>query len=466
MVTARRVLAALAATGLIATGVGPLTTAGARPTSALPAHALQRVGSYRHPVGYPPKCNIVCKGNFPYSRWAYPDGYVIAARADGLLEVSRLHLDSATMDIDTIDPATFAITTRHTVRVSGGWTIWDDYLAPDGNLYVLTTHANNSDSDSRDVVAVRKYDAQLTQVGIAKLASGAVSGGVNFAPGSGSPSMTMLGTKLLVNMSRLVYAAAGGEHHEASFAFVVDTSTMTAAATGATYVSHSFNQFVATDGSLSVFLDHGDAYPRALTIDEITGYLTGMPGTCSDCLVRRLEILKFRGSLGSNFTGATANGFAVGPSGALTTGVADPDQHGLDGVHGNRPALMPNAYLISTDLATGNSRFQWLTRNSPNNPKDIVGQPRLVQVATDSYAVLFEERLGKQHLLEYRLVDSAGDVVASRTWHNVHFSAMGQPAVVGDRLFWIGARGDTAMGAGYLYALTIKDPAKPTLVSR
>jgi hypothetical protein len=249
-------------------------------------------------------------------------------------------------------------------------------------------------------------------------------------------------------------------------AFVVDTSTMAAAATAATYASHSFNQFVATDGSLALFLDHGDAYPRALALDEITGYLTGMPGSCADCEVRRLDILKFRGSLGNNFTGATANGFADGPSGALTTGVADPDQHPLDGAHGNEPSLMPNAYLISTDLTTGTSRFQWLTRNAPTNPKDVVGQPRLVQVGTDSFAILFDQRLGRQQLLEYRLVNSAGDVLASRSWHNVQFGALGEPAVAADRIFWVSPKVESHPGSDDLRGLDVTNPMKPTLLSR
>lgn len=464
--TDRHVRTGLATAALVALSIGPVATAATRPAAAaLPAHALQALGSYNAPTGYPPKCNIVCKGNFPYSPWAYADGYVLGARADGLLEVSRLHLNSASMDVDTVDPTTFRITTRHTIRVSGGWKIWGDYLGPDGSLYVLTTHANNDDSNSRDVVAVRKYDAQLHQVGTARLTGGAASGGINSVPGSGSPSMTMLGTKLLVNTSRQVYAAVGGQHHEASLAFVVDTSNMTAAATNATYVSHSFNQFVATDGNLSVFIDHGDAYPRALTLDEITGYLTGMPGSCTTCMVRRIEILKFRGSLGDNFTGATLNGFAVGPSGALTTGVADPDQHGLDGVHGNNVSLMPNAYLISTDLTSGTSKFVWLTRNSPTNTRDVVGQPRLVQVGTDSFAILFSERLGMTRLLQYRLVNSAGAILATKTWRNVNFSPMGQPTVLANRIFWVGAKGETSRGAGYLYGLSVTNPAKPTLLS-
>lgn len=453
--------AALLAAVLAGAATGPTA---ATPRRALPAHALVALGTYGTWAGYPPKCNIVCKGNFPYSPWAYQDGFILAATPDGLLEVSRLQPSSASLVVETIDPASLEVKATHTIRVSGGWKIVSDYLASDGSLYVLTTHANRDDSDARDVIAVRKYDSALHEAGVAKLTSGAVNGGVNFAPGSGSPSMTMLGSKLVVSMSRLLYASVGSGHHEASLAFVVDTSTMTAAATSATYVSHSFNQFVVTNGTLAVFLDHGDAYPRALAVDEITGWLTGMPGTCTTCMVRRFDILKFRGSVDDNFTGATANGFAIGPSGVLTVGVADPDQHGLDGIHGNRPALMPNAYLISTNLTSGSSRFVWLTRNRPTNPRDVVGQPRIAPIGSDRYAILFGERLGRQHLMEYRLVNSAGAVIASQTWRGRQFSAFGPPAVVGNRLFWAGSRNQTAKGAAYLYALDIANPAMPTLV--
>ncbi len=458
----------LAAATLLAAGAGPAAAAVAPATAgeALPAHALTAVGSYAADSAYPPKCGV-CHQNYPYANWALIDGYDLAATASGALEVSRLRPNSGVLVVETVDPATYRVTSQKTIRLSGGWKVVDDYLASDGSLYVLTTHANNDDSDARDVVAVRKYDASLDQVGIAKLTSGAISGGVNFAPATGAPSMAMLGTHLLVNMSRLVYATAGpGEHHEASMAFVVDTATMTAAATASTYVSHSFNQFVTTDGTLAYFLDHGDAYPRALTLDVIKGYDTGLPGVCSDCIVKRLEILKFPGSVGDNFTGATANGLAVGPSGVLTTGVSDPQDHPLHGVRGNKPSYLPNVYLLSTDVTAGTTKFEWLTRNPPRTKTDIVGQPRMTQVGADAFAIVFDEELGKRRSLQYRLVNSAGAVLASRSWPGLHFGAISQPALVAGRLLWVAPRTGATSGADYLYGLDVANPTKPTLLAR
>ncbi|WP_289458145.1 hypothetical protein, partial [Klebsiella pneumoniae] len=85
-----------------------------------------------------------------------------------------------------------------------------------------------------------------------------------------------------------MYTTEDGKNHQANMNIQVDTSNMTI--TDATYwisndevdyVSHSFNQFVRIDGNRMVGVDHGDAYPRTITIvrdntDLSTGTFWGL----------------------------------------------------------------------------------------------------------------------------------------------------------------------------------------------
>ena len=63
-------------------------------------------------------------------------------------------------------------------------------------------------------------------------------------------------------------------------------------------VSHSFNQFVQTDGNQLITVDHGDSYPRALVLcryDNTIGSSELVSGTCSS--VNAIEFLEKTGTI-------------------------------------------------------------------------------------------------------------------------------------------------------------------------
>ncbi len=85
---------------------------------------------------------------------------------------------------------------------------------------------------------------------------------------AGSARMASYGNYLFIRTCHEMY---GG--HQANVTFSVDTSTMSVVdqLTGIQnsefgYVSHSFNQFIQIDNGTLLGCDHGDAYPRAITV--------------------------------------------------------------------------------------------------------------------------------------------------------------------------------------------------------
>ncbi len=65
------------------------------------------------------------------------------------------------------------------------------------------------------------------------------------------------------------------------------------------YVSHSFNQFILTDGSDLLVVDHGDAYPRSVALAKYTlkaGAENVLNKGCS-----RVNALKIQGKGGNPY---------------------------------------------------------------------------------------------------------------------------------------------------------------------
>lgn len=135
---------------------------------------------------------------------------------------------------------------------------------------------------------------------------------------AGSLRMTEYMGKLYIRTCHEMYKSSDGLNHQANMTFAVDENNMTVSDSeykvsniydAMAYVSHSFNQFITVDDSGDVvFLDHGDAYPRAFVISKM-GKKSG-----------RQNIITFSGETGDNYTGATIGGLEYSGSAYLTAG--------------------------------------------------------------------------------------------------------------------------------------------------
>lgn len=417
-----------------------------------PAGAVARVD-----VARPVRANLYNSVN-----WAAPDDLTYATDRSGAFLVMGRTPEGKTLRIDRFDGTTLRALGAPTMISLAGWSEWGGlYAAPDGHVYVLVGNLNEAENDAVDVIAVRKYDPNWKLVGTATVKGGEAQlfKGIWSPFWASAAHMALVGDRLVVHMGRGMYGN-GGVRHQSNFTFEVDVATMTTRTFDdlngtkwdSPYVSHSFQTLVTTHGSDLVFVDHGDAYPRAIRMNVIRGYPQQRKPVETD-------LMTFNGAIGDNATGASVTGLVSGPSGVVVVGNSVRHEPGA----AFNPTGKRNVFTIAADPKTGAHQRRWLTSIAPAGSDD-VGHPRVVTLAPDRFAVLFTVKGTKSSRLEYRLLDSTGAVLAQRRFAGVDMPAGAEPIAHGGRILWVGADPDSFDDDdNYLFALDTRDPMTPTL---
>ena len=400
--------------------------------------------------------------SYDEGNWAVPDRTTVRENQAGQLEVitygasSAPHLTIQAYDATTLD----AVGSRKVVSLPD-WKRWGGmYAAPDGTFYALMGRTNTKQQDSFKTIAVQRFSADWKKAGLGFVKGGVTQGikGIYAPFDAGTAAMVLVGDRLVVHTSRLMYKTGDGVRHQADYTFQVNTKTMGTksfqALGGAPYSSHSFSQkVIMTSGGNLVLVDHGDAYPRAIQMSVMKGFPAQRE-------VKAYQLMKFPGGLGNNATGATVTGLASGPQGILVTGSSV--RQAVKGSTWN-PDEKRNAYVISSS-STGRKKVHWLTSFSPKGSKD-AGSTRIVQVAPDRFVILFDVAERGQHRTIYRLVDSSGKVLSGATFTGVTYTDLMDPVLVGQRVYWVGKRVSASDRTAYLYGIDVADPTTPTLAT-
>jgi hypothetical protein len=367
--------------------------------------------------------------------------------------------------IDEYQSATGAKVGKTRSIAFGGWPEWGGFFAAaDGYFYVLVGRDNPHMASNYPVIAVRRYTSAWAAAGVAYIRGGATQGlpGIVEPFAGGAAHVALVGDRLVVHTSRLINSStSSGQHHQANFTFEVDTRTMTARPFadlgGYSYSSHSFQQLVAMNGRDLVMIDHGDAYPRAVQMGVMAGYP-------DQRVVQEYNLLAFPGAIGDNYTGAAITALVSGKSGIGVLGTS---------VRTGGSTLAPkattrNAFLITATPATGKHRLQWLTGYAPASQVEVTS-PKAVQVGPDLFAVLYQVR-GRAtggYITEYRLINSAGTMLAVRRIAGVSAAITSEPVLIGTTIYWVGqpvAQRGGVSGQGYLFGLDVSRASAPKLV--
>lgn len=249
--------------------------------------------------------------------------------------------------------------------------------------FVVFGQENGQESNSCEVMRVDKYSKDWT-----KLGTYSVNGANTYIPfDAGCLRMAETEDKLYIHTCHEMYLADDGLHHQANMTFVIDKETMTeqqsyydvSNITQAGYVSHSFNQFVQTDGTYVYRVDHGDGGPRAvaLTRADVAGEITD---------VRYALPLPIQGGFGVNATGISAGGFELSADNCLIVGNSvDQSSSSSYNARGQR-----NIFLTVTKKDLTESRIVWLTdyvKEDAVTPRT----PQLVKINDWQFLVLWEE---------------------------------------------------------------------------
>ncbi len=253
--------------------------------------------------------------------------------------------------------------------------------------FAVTGDANQEEDPSAEVLRVVRYDLDMNRLDAvsyygANTTYPFVAGSLRFLEYDGM---------LWVYSCHEMYADAYGIHHQANMTAVLRESPLKAvdsmfgiANIGyCGYVSHSFNQFIATDGQTLFRADHGDAHMRGVCVtamnrgDKLGNNVYTVP-------------LAFTGDIGNNTTGATLGGMTVTKNRLLLAGSIDSQTHPYTWFYED-PYQM-NVYVLSLDKSLDESETRRVDLTAYPDDADVtVGTPHLVKVADDRVMILWEE---------------------------------------------------------------------------
>ena len=254
------------------------------------------------------------------------------------------------------------------------------------NYYVLSGQENPKQNDSLEVFRITKYDKNWN-----KIKSCGLYGANTTVPfDAGSARMTHSGDHLLVRTCHKMYKSSDGNNHQANVTIEVDmpSMTITDSYTGIMnvdygYVSHSFNQFIKTDGNHIVALDHGDAHPRsAVLVKYNSDFTTGKFFPSYFEQVSNIDVVTYPEYTAGhyNYTGAAIGGFDVSSSSYIVA------QSTVDLDYINTSETR-NVYVsaVSKDLST--NKLNKITSYAEGTAS--ASAPQLVKINNNSFLLLW-----------------------------------------------------------------------------
>ncbi|MBQ3666176.1 MAG: Ig-like domain-containing protein [Lachnospiraceae bacterium] len=282
--------------------------------------------------------------------------------------------------------------------------------------YIVFGQENTNENDETEVIRIVKYSKDWERLG-----SCSVKGANTYMPfDAGSLRMTETAGKLYVYTCHTMYNVGDGYHHQANMTFVVDEKDLTLLDSYSDvmnisygYVSHSFNQLIATDGEYVYRVDHGDAYPRAVVLTRCR-----VDGSITRVSYRSVLGICNASSDFYNATGVSIGGMALSQNNCLIVGNSvaqdDPEKYNE---YGQR-----NIFLSITDKDLKESRILWLT--DYENGKISPMTPQIVKIDDEHFLVLWEEYDDSTNKINVKSVaiDSDGNVALMKTFENYRLS--------------------------------------------
>lgn len=332
-----------------------------------------------------------------YTVWSRPVWSYLSEREDGTLE--RLeYIENSRVILETWSSSGKLLGSRTITRelpIFGGF-----YSGEDSN-YLVFGQQNEEESEQREIMRVVKYSKDWVR----QSACSVYGANTTIPFEAGSLRMAETGGKLYIHTCHEMYMADDGLNHQANMTCVVDEGSMTMLQSyydvgnisQAGYVSHSFNQFVRTDGEFVYRVDHGDANPRAVALTRAS-----VDGEITD--VFYMLPLEINGYYGANATGVSAGGFELSDKYGLIAGNSvdqtNPDTYSA---YGQR-----NIFLTVTQKDLLRTKTVWLT-DYEEDSGITMGTPQLVKIKNGQFLLLWEERNDKTEVTVTKLVTVDGE---------------------------------------------------------
>lgn len=358
-------------------------------------------------------------------RWANRVQSYLIENSDGSL--SRVEFTGPYVVVETYSAAAKLLSTKNLTVELGKF---GGFYSGETHNYLVFGHDNYQESNSQEVIRVVKYTKSWQRVGAAS-----IYGANTVEPFHSGLRMAETGGKLFIHSSHVQYTTAmDGLRHQTNMTFVVDEATMTVleqfcdvGARPYGYSSHSFNQFIETDGTYVYTVDHGDAYPRSVVVNR--GSAAG--GGYSS---KELDLLTIPGKIGENDTGVSVGGFALSKENCLVVGNAvDFNTYGKSGwSQGKR-----NIFLAVADKELNSSKVIYLTNYTGSVNR--AGNPHIAACGNDRFLILWDERGTNGSgvvAVQGVLVDGSGNTIATNRFPGLRLSDCQPILLKNGRVAW------------------------------
>ena len=326
-----------------------------------------------------------------YDRWSKVINSYLFADGEGYLRVQGDAISGKLL----AEYYSADFTLQKSVAVNLDLPIFGGFYSAGDSYYVLTGQNNKSENNSTEVFRITKYDKNWKRLG----SSGLYGANTTKPFDAGTARFTQSGKYLLVRTSHEMYTTDDGINHQSNVTIQFDMDAMKITDsfsdimnTGYGYVSHSFNQFIRTDGTSIVAADHGDASPRSAVLTKYnTDFTKGtfVPDYYTKCSV--VDMLTYPEHQSNyNITGGSMGGFEVTSSDYITA-MNSVDQSDIT----NNTTRNIFVARVSKDLSTKN--VTQLTNYAEGT--ETASTPQLVKINDDELMLLWT-REGKVNYAE------------------------------------------------------------------
>ena len=319
-------------------------------------------------------------GNY-YTPWSDTVKSYLTELGDGTLE--RVEYSFHTQKLIVEDYSADAKTLRSSRTLTMELPVFGGFFSGQSYNFVVFGQENLSEDNSREVMRVVKFSKSWERV-----ASASVYGANTYIPfDAGSLRMAESGSTLYIHTCHKMYAD-NCIHHQANMSYRVNEQTMSVVESNfdvtniywTGYVSHSFNQFVRTDGNYLYRVDHGDANPRAISLTKVSNT------AIKDNVKVALPVdLGNTGAKGNNATGVSVGGFELASDSCLIA---------FNAVDYNKPGVSPdsvrNIYISRTDKNLSSTSVTKFTDFDDNSGVK-VNTPQLVRLDGNRFLLMWEE---------------------------------------------------------------------------
>lgn len=353
-------------------------------TSQLPT-VQEKLFPYEHTVKTAVGSNNA--GRQSYSEWASPVTSYLQPLENGTLQ--RVEAVSGQAIIEQYNQD-FQL--QNQKKIDFELPLFGGYFYGNEFQFLVFGQRNSEETNEQEILRVVKYDKNWN-----RLDSTSVYGANTLKPfDAGSLRMAEHNGTLFIFTCHTMYKSSDGRNHQANMTYAINETTMkteqsfySIANIRYGYVSHSFNQFIIADGDDLYRVDHGDAYPRAISISKCK------QSNITNC--NYTSAWDIMGNIGANYTGVSIGSFKKVGNSLLIAGNST-NQESVETWSSSRQR---NIFLTNTDTDLKNTTSVWLT-NYTEEDKIAVSTPYLVQASDNLLYAMWEEK--KDRLITTKIV--------------------------------------------------------------